>query len=325
MADYTIRLINFMKIHLLKLDKKYRSLEPFNFKFLKHPLLNGKLDPMCLVGLNGSGKSNFLELLADIFFEIERFFLEDNKLYKEDSPKYFAYANNKTKEDIFFEIQYTIGEIIKDGKMQNPGKKIRIRRNEKETKKKLEFAIEKETIQSHGYELFQSNNFVAEENFEILSIDTIEKCKEIRNKYLPQVIAYTSGLNDLLTLPFIDLQDYYAQQVAREALNKQESLEEIPTPNLLLLNYETNASIVVSNILANQDQLKVFQENLRIQRVNSFRIVIRLNKLHGNKEVQITEELKKYIDWLCDCSSLINRIISEKGNEYILDFIIRTA
>ena len=98
MADYTIRLINFMKIHLLKLDKKYRSLEPFNFKFLKHPLLNGKLDPMCLVGLNGSGKSNFLELLADIFFEIERFFLEDNKLYKEDKKLKYKKKGRKINQ-----------------------------------------------------------------------------------------------------------------------------------------------------------------------------------------------------------------------------------
>src|SRR5258705_13801829 len=98
-----------MKIQYIKLHNKYRSLEPFEHYFPKHKLLKGHMDPICLVGLNGSGKSNFLELIADIFYDLEVFFLHEmeGNLYKEDSPKYFAYAN-RNQEPISFEINYKI-------------------------------------------------------------------------------------------------------------------------------------------------------------------------------------------------------------------------
>ena len=129
-------------------------------------------------------------------------------------------------------------------------------------------------------------------------------------------------MNDLLTLPFIDIQDYYAQQVAREALKPTDANLKTPSPNLLLLNYDSNASIVVSNfLLAEEEKCRVFSEQLRIHRMNSFRIVIRLNKLYGNSEVKITNELALYIEALKDCAA-ISEIKLGKGNEYIFDFVV---
>ncbi|MGN7811615.1 restriction system-associated AAA family ATPase [Flavobacterium sp. 22076] len=282
-----------MKIQYLKLFNKYRSLETFEYKFLKHPLLKDKIDPICLVGLNGSGKSNFLELISDIFHEVEVFFLFDNKLYEKDSPKYFAYSNNKNKERIIFHIEYEI--IVK--KQAFIIKIVRLSANEnikfyiKDSNKKSEFSVLKNS--------------------------------EARN-YIPLLIAYTSGLNDLLTLPYIDLQDYYAEQVAFEALSNSTSQKSILSPNLLLLNYDSNAAIVVSNfLLADSNKKDIFKKNLRVESMNSFRIVIRLNKLYGNKKVEVTEELKIFISQLEDCASLANVIVdNKKGNDYIFDFIV---
>ncbi len=304
-----------MKLRFLKLHNKYKSLEPMQegFKFLKHPLLKGHIDPICLVGLNGSGKSNLLELLADIFFDIEKFFLQENKFYTEGSTSYFAYADNK--EPILFELEYKIGVNDTD---------IKISRT-KETEGKIKFYRKQEVI-TKG-DLFKPSEPI--KDFVEIPIETVETYKEIREKYIPLVVAYTSGLNDLLTLPFVDLQDFYAQQVAREALNGKEAKQAIPSPNLLLLNYESNASIVVSNFLFAQEgsnKQKVFSESLRIERLNSFRIIVRLNKLYGNKKVKITNELQGYIENLKNCSSLSNiKIDTKKGNEYIFDFIVNSA
>ncbi|AZB34799.1 restriction system-associated AAA family ATPase [Chryseobacterium bernardetii] len=290
-----------MKLQFLKLHNKYRSLEPFEYEFLKHPLLKDRVDPMCLVGLNGSGKSNFLELLADIFYEVETFFLSEQKLYKKDSPKYFPYSSNKSKEKILFELRYKIA-------VQGVDKEIKIERSSS-TLNKIQFFIKENKM-----DLFDSYEYIELDN-------------DLARNYIPLVVSYTSGLNDLLTLPFIDLQDYYAQQVAQEAISTMEAVEKIPSPNMLLLNYDSNSSIVISNfLLADQNKIKIFKETLRIEKINSFRIVIRLNKLYGNKKVEVTSELQEYIDNLGDCSSLSDINIDEKkGSEYVFDFVVNNT
>ncbi|MBO9692656.1 restriction system-associated AAA family ATPase [Chryseobacterium sp.] len=290
-----------MKLQFLKLHNKYRSLEPFEYEFLKHPLLKDRVDPMCLVGLNGSGKSNFLELLADIFYEVETFFLSEQKLYKKDSPKYFPYSSNKSKEKILFELRYKIA-------VEGVDKEIKIERSSS-TLNKIQFFIKENKM-----DLFDSYDYTELDN-------------DLARNYIPLVVSYTSGLNDLLTLPFIDLQDYYAQQVAQEAISTMEAVEKIPSPNMLLLNYDSNSSIVISNfLLADQNKIKIFKETLRIEKINSFRIVIRLNKLYGNKKVEVTSELQEYIDNLGDCSSLSDINIDEKkGSEYVFDFVVNNT
>lgn len=314
-----------MKLRYLRLYNKYRSLEPFEFKFLKHPLLHGRIDPMCLVGLNGSGKSNFLELLADIFFEVEKFFLQEKKLYTapKTSTNYFVYADKESKEDIFFEIIYEIRDKIvfnKDTneKIKEQGNIIKIERTK--SSKKLKFYIEKEI--SRIPDLFDSST--STKGFVELDVSNSNDCKDFRNKFIPLVIAYTSGLNDLLTLPFIDIQDYYAQQVAKEAFEPTDENLVIPTPNLLLLNYESNAPIVVANLLLAEDnKCEIFNETIRIHRMNSFRIVIRLNKLSGNSKVETTQELKDYIKKLKDCSATSKiEYDDKKGDVYIFDFVV---
>lgn len=320
-----------MKLKNLILYKPYRSLQPFGSEanigagekgmFLKHPLLYGHIDPICLVGENGCGKSNLLELLADIFFEVDKFFLEEKRLYTDTATKtgsnYFAYANQEDQELIYFQLIYEIREKVEEGEKINSGQFVKIERKEKD---KLKFY-------KYGKVKIKRDLFTQEGDiydFVELDTSTLEVCKEIRDKYIPLVVAYTSGLNDLLTLPFIDVQDFYAQQVAREALSKTETTEKITSPNLLLLNYESNASIVVSNfLLATEKKCKVFAEMLRIERMNSFRIVIRLNKLESKGKVEITQELQGYIDSLRKCAALVKIGSDEKsGLEYTFDFVV---
>ncbi len=65
-----------MKLKRLELIGEFKSIvgtddKPFVYEFAK---TKKTFNPICLVGLNGSGKSNFIELLADIFNYADRFY-----------------------------------------------------------------------------------------------------------------------------------------------------------------------------------------------------------------------------------------------------------
>jgi len=93
-----------MKLRSIKIVGKYKSIfgtkeAPFEYEFQDN---KSGYSPLCLVGLNGSGKSNLIELIADIFCYTERFF---NNQYNcvEDLGYEFTleYALNRyQKEDV---------------------------------------------------------------------------------------------------------------------------------------------------------------------------------------------------------------------------------
>src|SRR6186713_445943 len=66
-----------MKLLRLKIGSRFRSL-PEDFEIVFSPKGNESvsIDPICLVGINGSGKSNVLEALAEIFEYLNQYFLK---------------------------------------------------------------------------------------------------------------------------------------------------------------------------------------------------------------------------------------------------------
>lgn len=91
-----------MKLISLKFAKGEYSgpLEGFAQKF--HELSDLEhTTPICLAGINGSGKSKLLELLAEIFYYLDRYFSDDNS-FKEKTALQFEleYALESTKSYI---------------------------------------------------------------------------------------------------------------------------------------------------------------------------------------------------------------------------------
>ena len=85
----------------LKILSEFRGLPP-NFKIpFKESGNNSKLniEPICFVGVNGSGKSNVLEALCEIFYYLETYHLADRK----------NLAKFKTK--FGFEIEYYLPKL----------------------------------------------------------------------------------------------------------------------------------------------------------------------------------------------------------------------
>jgi len=88
------------------LTNTVRGLPP-NFKIsFKTSGDNSKLniEPICFVGLNGSGKSNVLEALCEIFYYLETYHLADRKSK--------SFSSFKTK--FGFEIEYTLPKLSFD-------------------------------------------------------------------------------------------------------------------------------------------------------------------------------------------------------------------
>jgi restriction system-associated AAA family ATPase len=293
-----------MKLKNLELLEPYRSLPTFSQTFPTSRLTKDlqEIDPICLVGLNGCGKSNLLELIADIFYFVDRYFLLNTYGVKKHRP-YEPYAKSKEKTELFFLIEYT---IYVDKKLYW----VKIERKNGKTKK------EKDPI-------FYVGN--TRENYLLIQDGT-------ERNYLPKVIAYTSGLNELLSMPFMELQDYYAREVTYQVKTKKNKNKKIIPPNLMLMTYDTNALILIANyLLNNANKLEIFnrQDLLRIKDLDSFRIVIQLDKGIGKgKEggIELTKELEDYILALQNCATC-SKIIEEegKGNSYTFDYLVNDA
>lgn len=68
-----------MKLISLSYRDPNNSLQTYEFNFDNSRSESKVLEPLCFVGLNGSGKSKLLEILAKIFFELDRLWRNTNK------------------------------------------------------------------------------------------------------------------------------------------------------------------------------------------------------------------------------------------------------
>jgi len=90
-----------LKLIRVKLLSSFRGL-PKNFEitFQNHKIDPKKIEPICLIGLNGSGKSNLLEVISEIFYFLENFSRARNSEIK------------KFKTSFGFEIEYYLSRNV---------------------------------------------------------------------------------------------------------------------------------------------------------------------------------------------------------------------
>ncbi|HYE68721.1 MAG TPA: hypothetical protein VEA58_08915, partial [Anaerovoracaceae bacterium] len=241
-------------------------------------------DPLCLVGPNGAGKSQFLQVLTEIF----------QSIYHTCLPGEERIDGNP---DLQFEIEYLIQPEGEDTPVH-----VSISRQSVERRKPKLTIIKKN-----------------EDNWE-----SCDPASPSTHKLLPhKVIGYTSGENETLSLPFLISRSGYAEEVGRKALSKG-GQEEVADTRLMLIDYGTNLEVIVSNLLTNNgDQLEALIKDARLKDLHSFRCVIQLAhraapKLPGKKGIQLTAELKKYIDNLQRCATCYS--YDAKEERYVFDF-----
>jgi restriction system-associated AAA family ATPase len=284
-----------MKLLRVKiLGENFRSL-PANADYeFNDTGYENKLSTKVFAGLNGSGKSNFLELLAEIFYYLERSQLAN-------TPK--AYIENK---NFGFEIEYILPKSKSNFHL------VEIKRNgddvlnlDKVFENDVHIQITKKLdgILEMSYALYGEKNFsVIRKNF---------------THFLPsKIIAYTSGQNELLSNPFIRLRYHYFEQMTLSETN-------FCNHRLYFLNQESNYSIFVANMLLGAKiPLDYIKKIFTIEDVYSFRIT--LNYKHYTKEAEkILAKKVALMEPLIACATTWKN--DKNSNCLILDFIVDEA
>ena len=215
--------------------------------------------PFILAGRNGSGKSNLLEALAAIFYHMECMDLDN----KPDSFEYEAQTNpngfrsEKAIPD-GFEIEY-LTQVPEDYRtfFSSEDEQVRIK-------------IIKCPEQAPEYFCWKSNLNGWD------NLPDVPVKRDLRRKLLPDyILGYSSGENEILSLPFFKMRfiqfDEYWQ-----ALTQQLSYPGIPESRMVYLDSGFSQAILLCNLLfQDQEDLSLFCEDVGIQEIREFRIIIR--------------------------------------------------
>ena len=91
------------------------------------------------------------------------------------------------------------------------------------------------------------------------------------------VVAYTSGDNETLSVPFFRSRAAYADEVASRAIDKEGADGEVPEPRLILIDYATHLEVLVANLMRGDDERRAaLLSHARLCQPHSFRCVIQL-------------------------------------------------
>lgn len=245
-----------------------------------------RLSTKIFAGLNGSGKSNFLELIAEIFYFLERFHL--NKVSDSD----------KKAKNIGFEIEYILPltELTNDiasFEFGDEGCHVKIKKNPGE-------------YPEFSYCKYGETDFIRRD------YDT--------HLLLPsKIIAYTSGQNELLSKPFFKMKYHYFKE-----FEKNESTEVASVNNrLFFIDNSLNSAIFVANmLLASSEKLTYLKETFKVKDLRSFRITLNLLD-YKKKTLSLSEKISNYIDVLKRCAT--TWIDLKEGSTLVLDFNVNNA
>lgn len=281
-----------MKLISVKIlsNNGFRSLNANErYEFGVSSLETNQLATKIFAGVNGSGKSNFLELLSEIFYFLEIYHL-----------------SNTTKEEkahinIGFEIEYLISlpeEFVAKyyvNAINDPYLQIRI---SKPLGLSPEFSLKR--LRDDQYSIRVDAN-----------TETL----------LPaRIVAYTSGQNELLSNAYYKLKYHYFQ-------NYQKEKKYIGNDHhrMIFLDSYINSSVFIANmLLADQDKLKYLLEIIKIDRLHSFRITINLVDTK-NKAIDFPDYAKAHIEKLKKCASTWVERKEKKKHFLLLDYWVNDA
>ncbi|GAA4379688.1 restriction system-associated AAA family ATPase [Hymenobacter koreensis] len=306
-----------MKLVRLKMLASFRSLsEGFEMNFRSQHVLHRDSDdlsdfnPFCLVGLNGSGKSNVLEALSGIFFHL------DSCTSKYKPTAFTKHFDPKTSTPTGFEVEYFIG--LNNGSpyvIQN-FYKVRI--------------LKEPSLEPKMY--VQSYPFSSNQEEVAVSLNSQFGEAAPARIYLPDlVVGYSSGENEILSHAFIKTRfihfDEYIEAVAKNYFYSE------PESSLVYIDEGMSQAVLLSNMLfQDDDTLKPLRENLGVCAMRSFRININMHeiKVRGEKENYIKQNIIKQLDGSIDslkaCSTCWYEYIDESGLKHlVLDYWVNEA
>lgn len=200
-----------MKLIKLKILEDFRSLKKgFEINFHQYEINDhlNKFHPFCLAGQNGSGKSNVLEALANIFYHLE--------CCINDFPDYALNKNESSPNA--YEIEYFIANIF----LNSANKEL--------TKIKI--------IKTIG----------TAPKMSIEGEELIEITRDYGRSFLPDlVVAYSSGENETLSLPFVKMKLFQYDEYIKDFI--KENIYDKPKSSLLYIDYEMSQAVLLTILL----------------------------------------------------------------------------
>lgn len=321
----------------------FRSLQSgFEIYFLRDfdYQLAHDFNPNILAGRNGSGKSNILEALANIFYHLDCMFndyLPEGFLISEEDKSGF---DNKVCVVDAFELEYFIPvPIILIDKAFDEMPKVVFNDT------KCHIRISKEVGDTPILEWVNRSEYSNK-------AEPLGK-KEIQLLLPKYVLGYSSGENELLSLPFFKTRFLHFDEYA-DKLTHEEPFGYPPKSEgrLVYLDNQYSQAILLANFLMQDDQtLAPFNEEVELEDLDEFRLIIRMDKyldlhedilrdrkitieqLHDDKnnQVQLTNNLRDSIEILKKCATCFEtQYIEQKDNEngreiLILDYKVTQA
>ena len=260
-----------------------------------------KIEPICLVGLNGSGKSNILEVLAEIFFYLESYTKADrfqrNGLQRFKTPFGFYISYEMPRDGLLNHLEDwpELYNGLQSMKL-NSGVLISI------TKNKDEFPVFKASF----------------DNTELV-LDNKNGNRELG--VLPvRVIGYSSGMNELLSNPFIKMDFQYLSDLNAKRGEVHDS--RLDMNRMFFMNYDSNKYIAVSNFMFDADDfersdfgrgnqatdfgginLKPLKNETGITDISYFSIRLQLEKFTGDSSDYLPSELNIALEKLERCAT----------------------
>jgi len=297
-----------MKLLRLKLGVDFRSLASgFEVTFLREWDYDRRFEfqPYCLAGLNGSGKSNVLEAIAAIFYHIECIYLETRppgfEYDSETNPK--GFRAEKSDPDVF-ELEFFIPNT--NSVSYSP-------RFEADRQSVFHIRISKRIHERplvHRLDSTPSGD-----------IEETELTRAEIKAFLPRhVLGYSSGHNEILSLPFLKMRFIHFDEY-RDRLVRDLDYGGRPEGRMIYLDEQYSQAILLCHFLFPSPAVtKVFEDKIGLKSIRRFRLIIRrlhLSLLEGplqspllssipindGRMIELTGKLSGLIDRLKRCAT----------------------
>lgn len=309
-----------MKLLRLKIENKkgFRSLQQgfeINFHSLADTEAMEYFRPFCFAGLNGSGKSNVLEALANIFYHLE---VCVARYLPQSIQNPMNFKRTECTPDAFT-LEYLIG--------QHNRKYYALYYFDKVTVVKEEGKEPQMFIQP-----FPFDDSVERREVSLVPSKNKESAAEGKT-YLPaHIIGYSSGENEILSLPFIKSRLIHLDEYLQAVRDNYSEYQEAENSLIYIDNNMSQAVLLTCLLFEDDDTLAPLRsvDNTGILGLRSFRMSIHLHEFEfedskGNKKQQPIIDFLEHRELkdLKECAT--SWFLDYKTDTLWLDFYVNDA